>query len=48
MAGHLRRGSTLVEKNQLLDIELSYGFSPGLAAALRFFTVLLLGVECFF
>ena len=48
VAGHLRRGSTLVEKNQLLDIELNYGFSPGLAAALRGFTILLLCVERFF
>jgi len=48
VAGHLRRSSTLIEKNQLLDIELSFGLSPGLAAVLRFFTGLLLCVECFF
>jgi hypothetical protein len=44
----VRGGSTLVEKNQLLGIELSYGLSPGLAALLRLLAILFLRVERFF
>ena len=48
MAGHLRRGSTLVEKNQLLDIQFRYGLSSRLTAAPRLVAILLLRVERFF
>ena len=48
VAGHLRRGSTLVEKNQLLDIQFRYGLSSRLTAAPRLVAILLLRVERFF
>jgi len=45
IAGHLRAGPALVQKHQLLRVDLPYGFLPRLPALLRFRRFLLLGVE---
>jgi len=45
---HLRGGPTLVEKNQLLDLDLTYLLPPRLPALLCLLAVLLLGMERFF
>jgi hypothetical protein len=42
---HLRAGATLIQKHQLLRVDLAYGFPPRLPALLRFRRFLLLGVE---
>ena len=45
IARHLRAGPALIQKYQLLRVDLPYAFLPRLAALLRFRRFLFLGVE---